>query len=466
MTNFNVKKYLEYKKDKRYSSSNICIKLEISRGTLWGWETAKRIPPDIKIRELAELFEISVDKISDLRPKDIQSAVSLQKSTDLSLTFLKNNSSQNKYITELINCTEKIGTAFKSTNIIINAIMHSNPNYCYIKDANLNYIFANSAFLKHLELLENYDITGKKDSDFFTPKEALMNTKQDENVLSTGKQILNYEDWIIGSKKKKWGLTFKYPILEENEKIIGVIGFIIDITEQKKAKDINLILKEALDFSKEAFCIIDLVTKKLVYTNKYRETIYGYPIQKFLDMKNNFWLHSCVHPDDKKSLSEYEDLFEWPEKREFRIVRPNGEIRHLEARKVTTSKTYNGNKCVAFYDTDVTEKIESDYIFNMFIYMYENSSDAVAMFNLTLNRCEYANEKFIIFLQYKQFTDFKDKNVNEVFSLEQFKEQDFSKSLEMVLTFYIPNGKTVNSVAKVIKKELGKYTYAGITVIL
>ncbi|MCP4177551.1 MAG: PAS domain S-box protein [bacterium] len=212
-----------------------------------------------------------------------------------------------------------------------------------------------------------------------------------ENYIKHGKWPRKNLFRIVKNKNDiKWIETRHTAINYGGEECIAF--FCRDISEEKKAKDINEILKEALDDTKEAFCIIDCVSKKMVYANKYRETIYGHSVSSFIDMKNPFWLETCIHPDDREALIEYEKAFEWPAIRNFRIIRPNGEIRHIIARKVTTSLKYNGNKCVAFFDRDVTEEIKNREFYVLLKTTFDIISDGVIIVDSSIS-CFYVNKE-------------------------------------------------------------------------
>ncbi|HBM15770.1 MAG TPA: hypothetical protein DD381_05420 [Lentisphaeria bacterium] len=59
----------------------------------------------------------------------------------------------------------------------------------------------------------------------------------DKEVLTTGKSILDKEDYIPGNRKTKWGIMSKIPILDLDGKIEGLLGFFVDITDRKKAEE-------------------------------------------------------------------------------------------------------------------------------------------------------------------------------------------------------------------------------------
>ena len=133
----------------------------------------------------------------------------------------------------------------------------------------------------------------------------------------------------------------------------------------------------------------------MVYTNKYREELYGYSVSEFLGKNNDFWLETCVHPDDLKRLTRHEEEFEYPEKRQFRVVRPNGEIRWVEARNVKKIFSYNGRECLAFFDRDITEERENQKLNELYTMSLDMVSDGVLIYRRGEGNCIFANKSII-----------------------------------------------------------------------
>ena len=132
-------------------------------------------------------------------------------------------------------------------SVIIRALMMSLQAIFYIKDVNLKYVIANEAFLENIALNKNYNVIGKVDNDFFPIKEARENEEEDREILLNGKSIVNRENYIPGSRRKKWGLFAKYPIISSNGKPIGVIAMINDVTENRVAAKKRILLENAID---------------------------------------------------------------------------------------------------------------------------------------------------------------------------------------------------------------------------
>jgi PAS domain S-box-containing protein len=228
-----------------------------------------------------------------------------------------------------------------------------------------------------------------------------------------------------------------------------------NVTEIKKSEDINSIVCESLNDIKLAFCIVDIESKKLVYTNNYREEVYGYPVSVFLGEDNKFWLDNCVHPDDRERLINYEEKFEWPEKRQFRIVRPDGVIRWVEARNVKKIFSYNGRDCLAFFDRDITEERENKKLNELYTVSLDMVSDGVLIYEKVHGECVFANKAIIEKTGYCQ-RDFTKKKC--IFSknriLGGFEKDEFD--IKRIMTRY---GEELSVEVTILDKTINGRTY-------
>ncbi len=67
---------------------------------------------------------------------------------------------------------------------------------------------------------------------------------------------------------------------------------------------------------------------------------------------------ALVHPENRKEQKKYTKDNYWLPKRRFRIVRPDGNIRWIEAR--ATMIFYNKKKCYSLFYTDITDQMNKN----------------------------------------------------------------------------------------------------------
>ncbi|MCP4180060.1 MAG: PAS domain-containing protein [bacterium] len=232
---------------KKLSITELCSKIGIVRATYWNWYTGKSFPSEVKVRLIAKELNVNVNIISDLEPDQEYSEVDLANTVDSWLLIggkneYKRIQEQNKLIALIKNMQQEL----RQSSILTKVLMSSTEAMFYIKDTKLKYIIANDSFLKNVSFDTESNILGMDDRSFFTKLEAEQNTKLDLDVLQTGKPIKNFEGYIPGSRKKRWGMMSKYPIIDSLGKNGGVVGTFVDITKRKKSETFRETLEYAL----------------------------------------------------------------------------------------------------------------------------------------------------------------------------------------------------------------------------
>ena len=333
-----------------------CQKLDISVSTLWHWEKGSKTPQGKKVRKLAKVLNVPVEDISDLVSEFDKSEHDLSDSIKHwgrdSGKHVGKDISQFKYMISKI--TEQYEN-LTQYSLITNSILSSIDSIIYIKDIQQNYLLANGAFLKNLSLKNDFNVNGKTDRDFFTAPEAKLLTEQDQIVISTGQPSTNMDGYIPGSRRKKFGLFSKFPIFDSENKISGIIGIINDITDRKKINSTREILGIYIDAMTDCLSVYNSKTHKYIYVNNAYENFFGYPVEKFYEGGLiDFFLNVCVHPEDREKEGKYLLEKNWPKRRTFRIIRPNGEIRWIEGN--ISMKTYLGSECCISINRDITDQ--------------------------------------------------------------------------------------------------------------
>ena len=357
---------------------DVAQKADVTRKTLGIWESGARMPSELKIRTLANILEVSVDEISDLEPehpvskgdfsKTIKSWLSLANTTEKQREQQENN---------LISQIRHQQDELRQATTVIKALLASIETIFYVKDINLTYITANNAFLKNLSLPFEYRVLGKSDKDFYPLREAQNNHQQDYDVLISGKSILKMEDYIPGSRKKKWGLISKIPIFDSEGKIAGLVGSFLDITDRKKEEELRELVAGNIDSMTEAISVVDLEHRKYLYFNSAKEAVFGYSFEQFYKGGPDFWFEKCVHPDDKAEQERYRKNNSWPKVRNYRIVKPNGEMRWVETHYSFPAKKFFGSKCAITLTIDITERKKAEELNKLLEMSLSKSSHVV-----------------------------------------------------------------------------------------
>ena len=218
-------KLKQVRKKLKISSEELALKMGIHRTTLSSWERNKVTPSEVKVRSIAKSLDVSVEEISDLTPDKSRSPIDISPaSSTLSNLINKEKKSKNSRISALISELTKLDKEFNNASLIIEALISSISAIYYIKNCDSKYVIANKSFLQNLSLNEKCVVLDKTDFEFFSKDEALRNDEEDRLVISSGKEILDREDYIPGSRRKKWGIISKTLILDAQGNIEGLIG--------------------------------------------------------------------------------------------------------------------------------------------------------------------------------------------------------------------------------------------------
>ena len=318
MLEFYHEKFESIRKGKGITASKLCSLAGISRVSYWKWKKGTQVPKETTIRVLAETLGLSVSEISNLTDSHPVSDMNFQRKYNSWESLSKGNSKAEykKKIADSLKTFLDLNEKLENTQLLIDAILTSIGSMIYLKDKNLNYIIANDKFLNNASLNGDYSIYKKNDMDIFPKNEANGNTKDDESVLLTG-QILQKEGYIPGSRKKKWGLITKSPVFDARNKIAGIVGNMIDLTEKKEIEARNALLEKIISKADECVCIGK--SDKIIYVNIAFEKMTGLKTEDFI--KNpSMWL-SLVHPDDMEKVEKTSQMETYPKEVTFRIIR-------------------------------------------------------------------------------------------------------------------------------------------------
>lgn len=155
------------------------------------------------------------------------------------------------------------GTSRLEEKNLFFAIINAIPEHIYVKDRNHRFIFANEADARHHGFASPEEMLGKTDFDLHPEEIARSFWEEEEELLRTGKPILNDErevfDYSTGVQRKIWIATNKVPLRNEEGEIVGIVGVNRDVTIQKRTEEA---LRAA---EREKTLILDALEDQVVY---------------------------------------------------------------------------------------------------------------------------------------------------------------------------------------------------------
>ncbi len=142
--------------------------------------------------------------------------------------------------------------AVQNDRILLRTLIDHLPDAIYVKDLACRKTLANMTDVRNLGLTSESEVLGKDDFDLFPREIAQHFFEDDQLVLKTGTPVINREEYYSdGLEGKRWLLTNKVPLRNEQGEITGLIGIGIDITDRKAAEEALARRNEELDRARQ-----------------------------------------------------------------------------------------------------------------------------------------------------------------------------------------------------------------------
>ncbi|MGA2180029.1 MAG: PAS domain-containing protein [Verrucomicrobiota bacterium] len=127
--------------------------------------------------------------------------------------------------------------ALARERLLLRTLIDNLPDGIYAKDTACRKTLVNPADLKNLCCKSEAEALGKSDFDFYPRDLAEKFYADDQNVLQ-GQPVINREEYVLDEKgEKRWLMTSKLPLRDQNGKIVGLVGVGRDITHRKQAEE-------------------------------------------------------------------------------------------------------------------------------------------------------------------------------------------------------------------------------------
>ncbi|MBW4617910.1 MAG: PAS domain S-box protein [Cyanosarcina radialis HA8281-LM2] len=278
-------------------------------------------------------------------------------------TFVRDISERQAALRDRQRAAEEI----ERTQMFLDSIVENIPNMIFVKDAkDLRFVRFNKAG----EELLGYDrseLLGKNDYDFFLSEQADFFTAKDREVLESG-SLLDIPSEPIQTKNQGLRLlhTKKLPILDRDGKPLYLLGISEDITEWQIAQRDRLQAEAALRESEErfrqlteninaVFWMTNLERNQIIYLSPACEQICGYTLAD-LYTSTTRWL-DFIHPEDRDRVRKaFFNQLPGHYDEEYRIIRPDGEIRWIRDRAFPVYNKAGEIYRIAGLAEDITEQ--------------------------------------------------------------------------------------------------------------
>jgi diguanylate cyclase (GGDEF)-like protein/PAS domain S-box-containing protein len=120
----------------------------------------------------------------------------------------------------------------------LRAMIDEVPDYLFVKDADCRFMVANIAVALDLGHGHPAALIGRTDLELHPPEVAQKFYNNDQQVLRTGKALLDIEEYVVRPDgTRRWLSTSKVPLRAGDGTIIGLVGIARDVTERRLAQE-------------------------------------------------------------------------------------------------------------------------------------------------------------------------------------------------------------------------------------
>ncbi len=136
-----------------------------------------------------------------------------------------------------ITARKEIEAALRREQNRLQVLMANFPDTIYFKDANSRFTRINTAQAETLGIDDPAEALGKTDAAFFGPSFAKASREDEEQILQTGKPLVNKMEQIpLADGTSRWVLATKVPIKDAEGHVTGLVGVSRDITQRRAAE--------------------------------------------------------------------------------------------------------------------------------------------------------------------------------------------------------------------------------------
>ena len=155
----------------------------------------------------------------------------------------------------------------------IEGIIGNAPAVIYMKDLGGRYLLVNSLF-EDIFSVSSQQMYGKTDSELFRDSEVAQIRQNDLAVLEN-KVPMQMEEELLHDGKLHTYLSVKFPLFNDNNKVVALCGISTDITERKRAENELRLAKNIIQNASEAV-VVTTLEGIIVDVNEAFEEITGY----------------------------------------------------------------------------------------------------------------------------------------------------------------------------------------------
>ena len=118
----------------------------------------------------------------------------------------------------------------------VQTLVNNVSDYVFAKDRGHRFVMANLQVAIDLGLEDPSQVIGKTDMELHPAETAALFAAAEAEIMESRQARIDYEELsILANGKRRWLSTSKFPVLNDSEEVVGLVGISRDITGRKKA---------------------------------------------------------------------------------------------------------------------------------------------------------------------------------------------------------------------------------------
>ncbi len=224
-----------------YANQTVCKLLGREPEELMGTQFWMQYPPPFRGRLMDEIVPGVLEGRQWKGELALMTKDGKQVPTLENLFLVRDADGNPRYFADvIIDVTEhkEIQAKLEQSRYLLDSLMDNLPHNIYFKDLESRFIRINKALTECFGLDDPSEAFGKSDHDFFTEEHAQPAMADEQEIMRTGKPILDKEEKETWSDRPTtWAVTTKMPLYDESGNVVGTFGVSRDITAQRRAQE-------------------------------------------------------------------------------------------------------------------------------------------------------------------------------------------------------------------------------------
>lgn len=137
--------------------------------------------------------------------------------------------------------TREAAQRLERERFLLRTVIDNLPDHIYAKDKQSRFTVNNRAHLQVIGASSQEEVVGKTDMDIFPDELASQYYAEEQEILSTGQAQFDKEHRVHyqSTGETRWALSTKLPLRGPDGEIYGLVGLTRDISERKRAEEIE-----------------------------------------------------------------------------------------------------------------------------------------------------------------------------------------------------------------------------------